>query len=430
MANNPWNDMTLGDFVSLQRGHDLPASQQRPGKIPVMGSAGPNGSHDVAKAKGPGVVIGRSGVGSMGVVSYSRSDFWPHNTVLYVTDFKGNDERFAYYFLSQLDLRRYNSGSAQASLNRNFIYPIPIRVPTPSVQRRIAEILGTLDDKIQLNRRMNETLETMVRRLFKSWFVDFAPVHAKAALRREHPKLSNADLSRRALPNMAPEIAELFPDEFEESTIGLIPKGWKLSKLLEHVEASKGLSYKGSGLADSGMPMHNLNSVYEGGGYKFEGIKFYNGEFKPRHIIKPGEVLVANTEQGHDCLLLGYAAIVPDTFGDQGLYSHHTYRLAIREKSSITPEFLCRLLNSPRMHEIVSGFGNGTTVNMLPIDGVEQPEFIRPTKRIIDEFSSFAYSSRARQMRFVEENNALARTRDNLLPRLVSGELSVTAEVA
>src|SRR5690606_4000182 len=115
----------------------------------------------------------------------------------------------------------------------------PILVPTILEQQRIADILGTLDDKIELNRRMNETLEAMARRLFKSWFVDFDPVHAKAALRREHPKLSNAELSRRALPKMAPEIAELFPDSFEDSTLGPIPKGWRAGTVADLASLDK-----------------------------------------------------------------------------------------------------------------------------------------------------------------------------------------------
>ncbi len=93
MENNGWVEMTLGDFVSLQRGHDLPEPQRRPGKVPILGSFGVTGSHDTALARGPGVTIGRSGA-SFGVVSFSRVDYWPLNTALYVTDFKGNDERF------------------------------------------------------------------------------------------------------------------------------------------------------------------------------------------------------------------------------------------------------------------------------------------------------------------------------------------------
>jgi len=174
--------MPLGDFVTLQRGHDLPDAIRRPGNRPVLGSFGVTGWHDKARAAGPGVTVGRSGA-SFGVVSYSPVDYWPLNTTLYVIDFHGNDPRFAYYFLKQFDFRTYNSGSAQPSLNRNFIHPIPVDVPPLPEQRTIAHILGTLDDKIELNRRMNETLEEMARALFKSWFVDFDPVHAKATLK-------------------------------------------------------------------------------------------------------------------------------------------------------------------------------------------------------------------------------------------------------
>ena len=112
--------MTLGDFVTLQRGHDLPEQDRLPGNVPILGSFGVTGWHDKAKAKGPGVTVGRSGA-SFGVVNYSAVDFWPLNTALYVIDFHGNDERFAYYLLKNLDFSGHNSGSAQPSLNRNFI---------------------------------------------------------------------------------------------------------------------------------------------------------------------------------------------------------------------------------------------------------------------------------------------------------------------
>jgi len=193
--------MALGDFVTLQRGHDLPDTRRRPGRIPVMGSFGPTGYHDEPKTKGPGITVGRRSA-SFGVVNYCSVDYWPLNTALYVTDFHGNDERFAYYLLKTIDFTAYNSGSAQPSLNRNFIHPLRIRVPAPNEQRRIANILGTLDDKIELNRRMNETLEAMARRLFKSWFIDFDPVHAKAALRRPLPPrpAQHGPRNRRTLP--------------------------------------------------------------------------------------------------------------------------------------------------------------------------------------------------------------------------------------
>ncbi len=125
-----WRKDTPGDFVALQRGHDLTDSERQPGLVPVMGSAGQNGFHNTALAPGPGVVIGRSGA-SFGKVHYCPGDYWPHSRALYVTDFKSNDPRFAFYLLGAIDFSRYNSGSAQPSLNRNYIYPIPISFPEP-----------------------------------------------------------------------------------------------------------------------------------------------------------------------------------------------------------------------------------------------------------------------------------------------------------
>jgi len=92
----------LGNFIALQRGHDLTWRDRRDGDVPVMGSAGQNGFHDTAIAKGPGVVLGRSGA-SFGQAHYCERDFWPHNTALYVTDFRGNHPLFVFYFLSSID---------------------------------------------------------------------------------------------------------------------------------------------------------------------------------------------------------------------------------------------------------------------------------------------------------------------------------------
>jgi type I restriction enzyme, S subunit len=212
MVSEAWQDMSLGEFVTLQRGHDLPEGQRVPGDIPVLGSFGITGWHNVAKANGPGITVGRSGA-SFGVVTYSEVDFWPLNTALYVIDFHGNDPRFAYYFLRQFDFKRYNSGSAQPSLNRNFVHPVQVRIPPISEQRAIAQVLSVLDGKIELNQQMNETLENTARSIFKSWFVDFDPVHARA-------EGTDTSLGRN--------IVELFPASFETSVIGEIPKGWQI----------------------------------------------------------------------------------------------------------------------------------------------------------------------------------------------------------
>ena len=285
-----------------------------------------------------------------------------------------------------------------------------LRLPPLAEQRAIAHILGTLDDKIELNRRTNATLEAMARALFRSWFVDFDPVRAKM------------DGRDTGLPK---EIADLFPDRLVDSDGGEAPAGWQIESLFDHFEATKGVSYKGSGLGGDGLPLHNLNSIHEGGGYKYEGIKFYSGEYAERHRVRPGDVIVANTEQGHDRLLIGYAAIVPELFGPDGIASHHIYRLRPRSASWLSTRFLLFLLNSARIHDVVSGYANGTTVNMLPIDGVQRPPFVVPPKALVEAFDFTAAYSEHRREQTVCESRTLTVVRDALLPQLVSGAMRV-----
>ena len=205
-----WPETVFGNFVALQRGHDLPDQERRTGSVPILGSFGVTGFHDTVKAKGPGVTIGRSGA-SFGVAAYTDKDYWPLNTALYVTDFKGNDPKFAFYFLNLFDFSGYNSGSAQPSLNRNNLYGIPIRIPPPSIQKKISVFVFILDDRITLLRETNTTLEAIAQALFKSWFVDFDPVHAKQ--------------QGIVQEGMDDATAALFPNSFEESELGLVPRG-------------------------------------------------------------------------------------------------------------------------------------------------------------------------------------------------------------
>jgi type I restriction enzyme S subunit len=143
-----WKVKPLGAFIALQRGHDLTERDRRKGDVPVMGSAGLNGYHDTARVHGPGLVLGRSGA-SFGQAHYCGTDFWPHNTALFVTDFFGNDPLFAFYFLKCMDFSRHNTGGAQQSLNRNFIAPIPVAIPNRLEQEVIAKALSDADALIE-----------------------------------------------------------------------------------------------------------------------------------------------------------------------------------------------------------------------------------------------------------------------------------------
>ena len=204
--------------------------------------------------------------------------------------------------------------------------------------------------------------------------------------------------------------------------MGEIPEGWEVKALSECLDVARGLSYKGAGLGAGGLPMHNLNSIYEGGGYKEDGIKYYSGDYQKRHVTQPGDVLVTNTEQGHFRLLIGFAAIVPERFGDQDLFSHHLYRIQPTTSSGISPDYICHLLNTQGMHDTVSGYATGTTVNMLPVDALRLPGIVIPHNELVKFFTAISETTRSRQEDLLEESRVLSTQRDALLPKLVSGE--------
>jgi type I restriction enzyme S subunit len=165
-------------------------------------------------AKAPGVVTGR--YGTIGNVYFLTEDYFPLNTTLYVKDFKGNDPRFISYHLRSIDFNSCSDKAAVPGVNRNHLHELETLIPPIAEQKAIAHILGTLDDKIELNRKTIETLEAMAKALFKSWFVDFDPVRAKAEGRRT---------------GLTAEISDLFPDSFEDSELGEIPSGWRVGSL-------------------------------------------------------------------------------------------------------------------------------------------------------------------------------------------------------
>ncbi len=331
------------------------------------------------------------------------------------------DPEYLRYYLVSAEMQTLllswaGSGGTRNALTKGMIESLEVPLPPLQEQQAIAHVLGTLDGKIELNRRVNETLEAMARALFKSWFVDFDPVRAK---------MEGLWHRGESLPGLPAEVYDLFPDRLVDSELGEIPVGWEMKPLSDCIDLARGLSYKGSGLASTGIPMHNLNSIYEGGGYKEDGIKYYNGKFQDRHVTQPGDVLVANTEQGHDRLLIGFAAIVPKHLGDKGLFSHHLYRIQPNRSSALSADYVCQLLNTRSMHGIVSGYATGTTVNMLPPDALLIPSIVVPPSRLVTMFSRVAEAARERQYSLLTECENLAAQRDGLLPGLVSGEVGI-----
>lgn len=149
-----WEYRKLGDVCTLQRGFDLPTQNRIAGSYPLVSSSGIIDTHNKGPVKGPGVVTGRSG--SIGNVFFVEQDFWPLNTVLYVKNFHGNDPRFVYHLLKQLDLKRFASGTGVPTLNRNFVHNELVAVPPLPEQQRIVGILDEAFEGIATARAKTE----------------------------------------------------------------------------------------------------------------------------------------------------------------------------------------------------------------------------------------------------------------------------------
>jgi len=212
-----WSETTIGSEILLQRGFDITKAEQHHGSVPVVSSGGVSSYHDTAMVKGPGVVLGRKG--TLGTVFYIDQDYWPHDTTLWVKDFKGNLPRFVYYFFKSMssELLALDNATANPALNRNHVHPIRVLWPSVPAQKAIVDLLGALDDKIELSRRINRDIEALASGLFKSWFVDFSPVTAKRDGK---------------MPAGVPgDAVDLFPSHFEDSALGPIPRAWHIARL-------------------------------------------------------------------------------------------------------------------------------------------------------------------------------------------------------
>ena len=405
--SSEWASRPLGEFVRLQRGHDLTASEQRTGSIPVMGSAGPNGTHSEALAKGPGLVIGRSGA-SIGRVHFSEVDYWPHNTCLYVTNFLGNNPRFAYYLLQTLNLAGYNSGTAQPSLNRNFIYSIRIQVPPRWEQDEIAHLLSSLDDRIALLRETNATLEATAQALFKSWFVDFDPVRAK------QQGLAPAGVDEAT--------AALFPDGFEESALGSIPASWSAEKLGEVAAyLNRGISPKY--LESGGIRVLNQKCVRD---FAVDMTKARRHDDAQKSVtgreLEVGDILVNSTGVGTLSRVAQILALDETSIVD----SHVT---VVRAGERVTWNFLG--LAMMRRQAEIEGLGEGSTGQTeLSRGKLATLPFVVPPKPVLRIFDAATLPLRMRMSANAQQALTLAAVRDTLLPRLISGQLRLPKAIA
>ncbi|TRZ90753.1 MAG: restriction endonuclease subunit S [Rhodocyclaceae bacterium] len=370
-----WHVSTLGDVMNLKRGHDLPDSQRQDGEIPVVSSSGITGHHSEPKAMAPGVVTGR--YGTIGEVFYVEEDYWPLNTALYVTDFKGNYPRFVAYFLRNI-LKDYQSDKAAVpGVNRNVLHELKVRCPDTNSQQRIADILSAYDNLIENNRRRMTLLEDAARQLYREWFVRLRfPGH-------EHTRITNGvpeGWERKTLGDLCDDVRETAsPDQLEPDTpyIGL-----------EH------------------MPRRSISLSEWGRAEEVTSTK---------HRFRAGEILFGKIRP--------YFHKVGIAFVD-GVASSDA--IVMRP---LTEELGCLVLmvmsSDPFVASTAQSMREGSKMPRADLKQMKQYVVPVPPQGLVSTFTGSIQSIVGQLRTLTFQNQKLRAARDLLLPRLMNGEIAV-----
>lgn len=410
-ASAQWTKTTLGEVVRLQRGHDLPSSRRIAGPIPVIGSGEPIGWHVEARAKGPGVVIGRAT--NLGRPKFISGDYWPLNTTLYVTDFLGNEPRWVYYLFQTLDLSAYNSGSVQPMLNRNYVRAVPVVLPPVAEQRAIAEVLGALDDKIEANRRQTSIAAELGVSLFRDWFEDYGPVRAKE---------SGVDAY------LASDLWSLFPFKFNE--LGR-PAGWTEQRfgdlLLGHVGGEWGEATRTEDSDEAVCVIRGTDLAdIAGGDVGKVPIRYIAHERARRGALEEGDVIL-EVSGGSPTQPTGRSVLVTDSI--LGRFPHpvvcasfcRRLRPVNFERGLLAALHIASVYAAGGTWEYQNqstGISNFQTTRFLSEEWVVWPgePLVHAFAELVEPLVRLASGN---------ENVALTALRDTLVPKLLTGEIRV-----
>ena len=386
-----WKSCKLGDVITLQRGFDITKKELKPGRYDVISSSGIRGTHNEYKSKYPGVVIGRKG--TLGTVFFAKNNFWPTDTTLWVKEFHGNDEKFTYYFLQTMYLEQYDCGAANPTLNRNHIHTLSIRYPPLLIQHKIAGILSAYDDLIENNTRRIEILEEMARSLYREWFVNFRfPGHERVKM--------------------------------VDSELGLIPEGWVVKQLgdivLEIIDyRGKTPKKLGSEWSESGILAISAKNIKQGKLINLDKSKFVDEFLYKKWMkseLKVGDILMTSEAPLGEL----YYLVKPHKF----CLSQRLYSIRVNP-DIIKASILFCALYSPLIQEQIYARQSGTTVLGIRQTELRKVPLVVPPLNLQTSASqilnNFFYTTEILQ----EKNTNLRRTRDILIPKLISGEIDV-----
>lgn len=366
-----WRNGELGNFITLKRGFDLPQQKREDGQVPIFSSSGITGTHSTAMVNAPGVITGR--YGTIGEVFYAAEDFWPLNTTLFVEDFHGNDTEFIYYFLKTLEWSKFTSASAVPGINRNTVHKETVSLPDIETQRRIASTLSMLDEKIKTNTEINDNLEQQAQAIYHERFETVSPNDLPSDWRivtlGEVATISNKSFN----PLKEPEI------------------------LLEH--------YSIPAFDEARFPVFELSTSIKSNKFIIDASCFMISKLNPttKRVWKP-------------YCLTGNAVC-------------STEFIVYKAKDQSITDFLYSVIDSGSFSDFMCSHVTGSTGSRqrtTPSDTLSY-ELILPSEDELAEFQSLVSPMYAQMRINAIENDKLKRLRDSLLPKLMSGEIDVSA---
>ena len=402
-----WRASTWGEEITLEYGKALRDYGKASGKFRVFGSNGPIGWTDKPLASGPGVILGRKG--AYRGIEFSLAPFFVIDTAYYVVPKTEFDMRWLYYAIKYHKLGEIDDGSPIPSTTRSAVYVRDFNVPPLAEQKAIAAVLGALDDKIELNRRMNAKLEEMARALFQSWFVDFDPVRAK--------------LDGRQPVGLDPATAALFPVSFQDSEAGNIPKGWEVAKLKELTsKIGSGATPRGGSevYVDEGPALIRSQNVYD---YEFRWSGLARLTDKSAEELKNVEVMK------NDVLLniTGDSILRTCVVDPAALPARVNQHVAIiRAINDIPAHYLHLCLVQESMKSFLIGMSAGATRHAITKGHLESIDVLKPSTLVLKAFEQRTTPWFAQIDGNRSQSRTLATLRDMLLPKLLSGELQPT----
>ena len=315
---------------------------------------------------------------------------------------------FIYWFLAQdhivdhLQTLAEQNTSAYPSIRPSDIERLELKLPPLPEQRAIAHILGTLDDKIELNRRMNETLEEMARAIFKSWFVDFDPVRAK---------MDGSWRRGESLPGMPAEMYDLFPERLVDSELGEIPEGWGVKALDEIANFRNGLALQKLRPKENEerLPVVKIAQLRSG---KADSDEWATTSITPECIIDDGDIIFSWSG----------SLLVKVWCGGRAALNQHLFKVTSRQY----PKWFylhCTQSHLPEFQRIAAD--KATTMGHIKRHHLSEAKCVIPNQTLLSAVDDTFVNFLSKCITINVESRTLADLRDTLLPKLISGELRV-----